>query len=60
METDLNFKPFLIDGWSSTDPSLDEVVAVANYFQISLEDLIGYSFVKAIRNESFTLDFDKN
>lgn len=59
LETDLNFKPFLIDEWSSTDPSLDEVVDVANYFQVSLDDLIGYSFVQIIKNRNFVSECDE-
>lgn len=59
LESDLNFKPSLIDGWSSIDPSLDEIVDVANYFQVSLDDLIGYSFVQIIKNRNFISECDE-
>ena len=34
----------------SISETLDEIVDVANYFQVSLDDLIGYSFVQIIKS----------
>jgi len=51
LEADLDFEPSSIDGWNSTNPSLDKIVDVVNYFQISLDDLMEYSFVQIIKNK---------
>lgn len=40
LEKDLNFKPSLIDSWNNSLPTLDEIVDIANYFEVSLDDLI--------------------
>ena len=45
LESDLNFKPSLIDSWNHTMPTLDEIVDIANYFVVSLDDLIKCNFV---------------
>lgn len=59
LEADLDFELSSIDGWNSIDPSLDEIVDVANYFQVSLDDLIGYSFVQIIKNRNFVSECDE-
>lgn len=51
LEAKVNLSPSQINRWNETMPSLDEVVDVANYFKISLDDLMLYSYVKAIKNK---------
>lgn len=45
LEKDLNFKPSLIDSWNNSLPTLDEIVDIANYFVVSLDDILKCNFV---------------
>ncbi len=41
MELDLGFSLGLISRWAKTSPSIDKIVEVANYLEISLDELTG-------------------
>ena len=41
LEADLNFGTGLISRWIKSSPSIDKIVAIADYFHISIDDVIG-------------------
>ena len=43
LEGDLNFGSGLISRWSKNSPSIDKIVAIADYFHISLDEVIGHN-----------------
>ena len=42
MENDLGFSEHYISKWDKYNPSIDKVVAVADYLGVSLDTLVGY------------------
>lgn len=42
LEGDLNFGAGLISRWTKNSPSLDKIVDIANYFHVSLDEVVGY------------------
>ena len=42
LESRLGFSPSLISRWIKTSPSLDKIVDIANYFNVSLDEVVGY------------------
>lgn len=42
LETDLKFSPSLISRWKDKTPSLDKIVDIADYFHVSLDEVVGY------------------
>ena len=42
LEETLGMSQGLISRWNKSDPSISKVIDIANYFNISLDDLIGY------------------
>ncbi len=43
LESDLFYSPGLISRWSKNTPSLDRVLDIANYFGVSLDELVSHS-----------------
>lgn len=43
LENDLNFGAGLISRWSKNSPSIDKIVDIADYFHISLDEVVGYT-----------------
>lgn len=41
LEKELKFSPSLISRWNKTSPSLDKIVAIADYFHVSLDEVVG-------------------
>lgn len=41
LETDLEFGAGLISRWTKSSPSIDKIVDIANYFHVSLDDVVG-------------------
>lgn len=50
LENDLNFGAGLISRWNKSSPSLDKVVDIADYFHVSIDDVVGY---KNYLNDTF-------
>lgn len=44
LETDLFLSPGLISRWNKSMPSLDKIADIADYFSVSIDELIGRSF----------------
>lgn len=42
LETDLEFGAGLISRWTKSSPSIDKIVDIANYFNVSLDEVVGY------------------
>ena len=42
LENDLNFGAGLISRWSKNSPSIDKIVDIANYFHVSIDEVVGY------------------
>ena len=42
MENDLGFSEHYISKWDKYNPSIDKVVAVADYLGVSIDTLVGY------------------
>ena len=42
LECDLNFGAGLISRWIKSSPSIDKIVDIADYFHISLDEVVGY------------------
>lgn len=42
LETDLNFGTGLVSRWTKSSPSIDRIVDIADYFNISLDEVVGY------------------
>lgn len=43
LENDLNFGAGLISRWSKNSPSIDKIVDIANYFHVSIDEVVGYN-----------------
>ena len=43
MESDLGFSEHYISKWDKYTPSIDKVVAVADYLGVSVDELVGYT-----------------
>lgn len=43
LENDLNFGAGLISRWSKNSPSIDKIVDIADYFHVSLDEVVGYT-----------------
>lgn len=41
LEQDLNLSPGLISRWVKSTPAFDKILEIANYFHVSLDDLVG-------------------
>lgn len=42
LETDLEFGAGLISRWTKSSPSIDKIVDIADYFNVSLDEVVGY------------------
>ena len=42
LETDLEFGAGLISRWTKSSPSIDKIIDIANYFHVSLDEVVGY------------------
>lgn len=54
LEGDLKFGAGLISRWTKNSPSLDKIVDIADYFHVSLDEVVGY---KRSFSENQTLKF---
>lgn len=54
LEVKLNFGAGLISRWAKSSPSLDKIVDIADYFHVSLDEVVGY---KRSFSENQTLKF---
>lgn len=58
LENDLNFGAGLISRWSKNSPSIDKIVDIADYFHVSLDEVVGYKqnlkdeFLKQLYNRT--------
>ena len=43
LEETLGMSQGLISRWSKSDPSLSKIIDIANYFNLSLDEITGYS-----------------
>lgn len=43
LENDLNFGSGLISRWAKSSPSIDRIIDIANYFHVSVDEVIGYN-----------------
>lgn len=43
LETELNFGAGLISRWNKNSPSIDKIVDIADYFHVSLNEVVGYT-----------------
>lgn len=43
MERDLGFSAHYISKWDKYNPSIDKVIAVADYMKVSLDEIVGYT-----------------
>ncbi len=43
LEKELNFGAGLISRWTKNSPSLDKIVDIADYFHVSLDEVVGYT-----------------
>ena len=55
LENKLGFSPSLISRWIKTSPSLDKIIDIASYFQVSLDDVVSYDIAKKIDDEFLQL-----
>lgn len=43
LENELNFGAGLISRWTKSSPSLDKIIDIADYFHVSLDEVVGYN-----------------
>lgn len=43
LESELNFGAGLVSRWVKSSPSLDKIVDIADYFHVSLDEVVGYN-----------------
>lgn len=43
LESDLNFGAGLVSRWVKSSPSLDKIIDIADYFHVSLDEVVGYN-----------------
>ena len=75
LEGDLKFGAGLISRWTKNSPSLDKIVDIADYFHVSLDEVVGYrrsfsenqtlKFINSVYEQTETNElvwyvFDKN
>lgn len=54
LENDLNFGAGLVSRWTKSSPSLDKIVDIANYFKVSLDEVVGRDInIKSKTTENF-------
>jgi len=51
LEKELNFSESSICKWKSSNPSIDKVQAVADYFDVTVDFLIGRNYCNGSGNE---------
>lgn len=59
LENDLNFGAGLISRWVKNSPSLDKIVDIANYFHVSIDDVVGYKQQDVFLNILYDLTNNK-
>lgn len=42
LESKLNFSPSLISRWKNKNPNIDRIIDIAEYFHVSLDEVVGY------------------
>lgn len=58
LENDLNFGAGLISRWTKSSPSLDKIIDIANYFHVTIDEVVGHplnindSFFNKLYNET--------
>lgn len=57
LEKELDFSASLISRWNKTSPSLDKIVEIADYFHVSLDEVVGYK--NKINDEFLNLLIEK-
>lgn len=57
LEKELNISAGLISRWSKTSPSLDKIVDIADYFYISIDELIGREIKKMDTTKNSVISF---
>lgn len=45
LETDLEFGAGLISRWTKSSPSIDKIVDISDYFNVSIDEIVGYNNV---------------
>ena len=74
LENELGFGAGLISRWSKSSPSLDKIIDIADYFKISIDELIGrkidstfleedsflFTLMKFTKDKSLIWNIDKN
>ncbi len=53
LENTLGFSPSLISRWNKTSPSLDKIIDIADYFHVSLDEVVGRNQKKKNKNYNF-------
>lgn len=48
LEEELGFSQGLISRWKDKTPSLDKIVDIANYFNVSIDDIVGYNNINDV------------
>lgn len=43
LENELNYGAGLISRWNKNSPSIDKIVDIANYFHVSIDEVVGYN-----------------
>lgn len=57
LEKELNISAGLISRWSKTSPSLDKIVDIADYFKMSIDEIIGREVKSENKNENSVITF---
>lgn len=67
LENTLRFSPSLISRWNKTSPSLDKIVDIADYFHVSLDEVVGRTnnntnddFLKVLYNKTINKEIQWN
>lgn len=55
LENELGFSSSLISRWIKTSPSLDKIIDIANFFQVSLDEVVSYDIAKKVDDEFLQL-----
>lgn len=59
LENTLGFSPSLISRWNKTSPSLDKIVDIADYFHVSLDEVVGRCNENVINDDFLRILYNK-
>lgn len=55
LEEELGFSQGLISRWKDKNPNIDRIIDIANYFHVSLDEVVGFDIYQTVRDDFLNL-----